>query len=446
MTNKNQDMYQNIIILLINILKKPNLKIKIIKDNEFYEHFFRLVSHLLFLEKEHNVHYQNNIYSKRFAQVLADLRNEDIKILKEDNLTLEMIGNDFNFLQTYMLNIFKVTKNDLIISQEISVKIFEELAEINNAEVINVYQTETITNKKVNNFEQPEQASNDNDSELIESNINLAINNQKDDLAKALDPVQNLHTLKLPTHPAHNQGFYPYTTKSNLTPLLKNFLGYVFILLLLFTMAMSIYGFLTSIDNIEIVRTRNLGKIEKISLPPAGIGWNLSVWNIILEIFLYVVLIYVFFKKPQFLRDKYRVHPMLLLVSFSIIFFNSIYGTYGFLNANSFIQFFRNVFSEVNNYQEVLNQIWNDTYFQVYRILKLVGAGLALLPIILIFIIFSINPRLDRDKLMLADLEYQKALQAALKGEQYTIDVTLYDQDLILEAEKQEEQKKVHEL
>lgn len=74
------------------------------------------------------------------------------------------------------------------------------------------------------------------------------------------------------------------------------------------------------------------------------------------------------------------------------------------------------------------------------------GAGIAIIPILLIFIVFSINPRLDRDKLMQADLEYQKALQATLKGESYVIDASLFDQDLILEAEKQDENNKKHDL
>ena len=178
---------------------------------------------------------------------------------------------------------------------------------------------------------------------------------------------------------------------------------------------------------------------------PILIAWNVSMWNVLLEVLVYSLLTYTFFKKPTFLRDNYRLPPFTLILAIVIIIFSSIFGVFGYLSRGTFDYFFSSSFKQANvtnqEIENILSTIWNNFGFQIYRILKIIVACISIVPILLIGYIFSINPRLDRDKLRQADIEYQKALQASLKGENYEMDSSLFDQELILELEKQKDDK-----
>ncbi|WP_342189401.1 hypothetical protein [Spiroplasma endosymbiont of Dilophus febrilis] len=446
--NNSKNTYENIVNLLVNILQSSKLKLKVIKDDEFYTYFLRLVNSLLFLEQEHHANYEGQRYARSFVQVLADLRDEEIKIVKDDNLTLETIENDCNFLQTYILNIFQISKQELVTPTVISLDIVKELSNIDSNLQKQLLKNDNVLVTSQNN--NSEQISNNNSQILKDSGEKATEADSQKKVNEQLINLQNLQLnlqgLKLPTHPANNQGFYPYTGKPKAMPFFKRVLSYVFMFLLAIVIGINVYGFVAEIKLTDVILKDNLVEPKSFNFRPASIAWNLSMWSIILEILTYAMLTYSFFKKPQFLRDKHRMQPMMLIFAIIAILFNSIYGVFGFLSYNSFVQFFKNAFDQVHNVDSVLEEIWSSSSFQVYRVLKIVGAGIAIIPILLIFIVFSINPRLDRDKLMQADLEYQKALQATLKGESYVIDASLFDQDLILEAEKQDENNKKHDL
>jgi len=59
-----------------------------------------------------------------------------------------------------------------------------------------------------------------------------------------------------------------------------------------------------------------------------------------------------------------------------------------------------------------------------------VAGAFAIAPLIFTVLIIILNPKIDRNKLIKANNEYQKAVTSALKGENYEIDGSLFDENL----------------
>lgn len=74
-----------------------------------------------------------------------------------------------------------------------------------------------------------------------------------------------------------------------------------------------------------------------------------------------------------------------------------------------------------------LKQLPNFTVFKVFAIIT---SAVCILPLFITLVLILINPRLDRNKIIRANSEYQNAINAALSGQKYEIDPTLFDNDI----------------
>lgn len=273
--NNSKNTYENIVNLLVNILQSSKLKLKVIKDDEFYTYFLRLVNSLLFLEQEHLANYEGQRYARSFVQVLADLRDEEIKIVKDDNLTLETIENDYNFLQTYILNIFQISKQELVTPTVISLDIVKELSNIDSNLQKQLLKNDNVLVTSQNN--NSEQISNNNSQILKDSGEKATEADSQKKVNEQLINLQNLQLnlqgLKLPTHPANNQGFYPYTGgKPKAMPFFKRFLSYVFMFLLAIVIGINFYGFVAEIKLTDVILKDNLVEPKSFNFRPASIA------------------------------------------------------------------------------------------------------------------------------------------------------------------------------
>jgi len=65
--------------------------------------------------------------------------------------------------------------------------------------------------------------------------------------------------------------------------------------------------------------------------------------------------------------------------------------------------------------------------FIIFRVFSIITSAVSILPLFIIVVLMLINPRLDRNKVMRANSEYQNAISAALSGKKYDMDQSLFD-------------------
>jgi len=79
---------------------------------------------------------------------------------------------------------------------------------------------------------------------------------------------------------------------------------------------------------------------------------------------------------------------------------------------------------------EVLTWLKGLATFKAFEILIYITTFLTVLPFAVVLVIAILNPKIDRNKLIKANSEYQNAITNALNGKPYEMDPTLFDDTL----------------
>lgn len=411
------NLYKSIINVLINIFKNEKLKKFIIKNEEFYENVFKIVNDLLVLEQDFSETFNDIRYSRVFVQVLANLTNKEIKMIKEDNLTIQAISDNINFIKTYILNVYKIDKSIMSEENDININDIEKLSEISSELKADLEDKPEIQLKAVDqNKEIP----------AIPGNLRDLPGN-----------FQNI--LNFPQSPLVNKTFYPYTSKPKAIPILRQIIGFSFAILCSLAVILAIYGFITKID-IDDPNNKN-GFIRFLDV--SSYSYNSGIFSSMAQIGILFLMAYFFLKPVAMIRERYRIQPVWLIIAIVILLFYTIFDSIALFSSESFKNIIASKYKDVTDQQRenIFDAIWNDKNFQIFRYLKIAFAMVAIIPVIIIFYTIVINPRIDRQKVSRAQQEYQKAISAAMRGEKYQMNPNLFDDDLkkeIAESEKKD--------
>ncbi|AKU79719.1 hypothetical protein [Spiroplasma turonicum] len=440
-------IYSDLIINLSNALKNDDLKQNSFKDPELKKQYTLFVDNLLALEINHSCLYKDKKWSSNFGKTLVNLYKEKIKFIKPDNKKIEDILSDLIFFQTFCFNNYKIEREKLNDNHDIDEEIIKSYSILpegfiktsNNEE--NVYVEPEVVDKDV---EQPNYDSNNNSSNAFNAS-------------------------KVLLHPLQDQRFYPYNSKPKNTKLYK------MILMGLFSAFVILYFIITGIlnfskYNIESADTFkewgfNNEFIEKFS-NFEGLNWPLSysfsiplissVMGVlsILIIFLFSAYVaYLLIQPPRNYKDKYLVPwfiPIAIIFIVGMITYNFIglfqfyfgksnvtstsianilgQSVMGFKTTEEIANWLKDasVSDAINNMTNSLNSSLAygalKVMFWIFFTIEVLCGGMAIFVIV-------INPRLDKNKLIKANNEYNNYINAAMQGKSYDIDKSLYESD-----------------
>lgn len=417
----NVALYYEISSTIYNSLNNLIVRKAIFGDEQLLKILELQISNLFLLEKELK-ELKDKKYALEFLQLISNLVNRSLSITKSSPKNRIEILEERNLLIVTITNVCKtVEKESLERIRQFDDNTFTEL----NDQIV-----------ALNNFSddsseiKPSVSANNNQSlnDNVDGNPNVGVVNNPDNNLNInnLDNASLANLTKLgvlPQHPATNPKFYPYMNKPKYIPLLKKILAGFFLLTTLLTVVTYILTYFVAGD-------------YRIKAGGDEVYYNFGqqLQSMILTIIMTIVLnggfLYSILKPPKLGRDLYRTSYFLIVILIlwvvytvtNLIFImrdDSLLGTF-----NSFLE----KGDKVN--PNALSWLKGLSVFKVFQILAYVTTASAILPIAIILVIAILNPRIDRNKIMRANTEYQNAINNALSGKPYEMDPTLFDDSL----------------
>lgn len=474
---KENQLYTCIIYLLYNIFNNNNLKAQLIINKEFKIKIIQQLCNLLTLEKDYNTNFSGNKFTVPFTQVLANIINEVATIEKVDEMPLNIIEEQYQNCINYINNIFSIKKN--IITQEnlITLEIIEKIPVFIDKNIINnaKQQLNEKNNNNLNNNKEQEKLINtkiinNNNIPEIETEKNVNSYSNKIDINQFMKQIQNISK-----HPRFDPRFYPYTTKPKYIILYKKIVA---ILIIISTISLLILWILTSQLNFNIdtkvtgYKLSNGGfiiigganEIQKninnhnfkynwqpfLKLKMLGAGNQiLNLFNGLLPIIPATYMIFQLLGNKRYLKDRYTVKLLtiitgtivLLYSSLSFIkillpnYLHSMITNFTILNNGIKVNdplIFKGILKPNYNLLHIINQIVNKIKntltYKIIIIFAYITIILNFIVLISIILLIIMMPKIDRQKIIYANEEYQKFLSASMKGEKYEIDPSLFEE------------------
>lgn len=417
------NLYNHIASTLFNSLSNPIVRNEIKVNENILKYTELQISNLFFLESVLSKELAEKKLAKDFLQLTANITDLALTINKSQNKTAIEILEDSNLLVVTIINSCKGIEREslerLQVVNNASFKnINNQISALNNFNTENERQSSQLNQESENNLDQNNQQRNDsNYQQPVNPNIRN-LNNNAD--------IANLSKLGvLPQHPGTNPNFYPYLTKPKVVPILKRILSGMLLTSVLFLVVTI------------IISTFVKGELHLVAAPSETdsptINFVLSKtnnWLIpIMTIVLYLGFAYSFIKTPRTQRDKYHLsYFMLGLLLFWLIVTvaNSFYQT----SDSYYHSYFKALLKKDQTLNpDIVSEMKELSNFMVFRIFSIITSAVSILPLFIIVVLMLINPRLDRNKVMRANNEYQNAISAALNGQKYDIDQSLFDKN-----------------
>ncbi|MGL5268780.1 MAG: hypothetical protein ACRC8P_03340 [Spiroplasma sp.] len=431
----NVELYDEILSSLFNSLSNSIVRNEI-KINESILKYLELqISNLFFLETELAKELNGKNMAKDFLQLTADITNLTLSVTKSHVKTRIQIVEDRNLLIVTIINSCKgVERESLERFRIVDSKTLKNLH--NQIIALSDFTTDEISSSvaKETDINQQNNLENLNNQNQTDNNLkNSNMNNFRN-----LNNMTNLTQLGLlPQHPAANPNFYPYLTKPAIIPKLKRILSGM----LIFS---SLLIVVTIITTMFVKGKLDIYKEEMNKDPVNFILSQTNNWLIIImTVVLYISFAYVFMKPTKILREKYRISYFMLgllffwlVVTISYFFWQISDGYY----ENFFLTLVKK--DDLRPINEVVKAMKNLPNFKVFQIFSIITAIVCVLPLLVVLILILINPRLDRNKIIRANTEYQNAVNAALNGQKYHMDSSLFDSDE--PSDKDKKRKKVN--
>ncbi|WFQ96393.1 hypothetical protein MFERI15568_00830 [Mycoplasma feriruminatoris] len=466
-----QELYLKLINLGLNILKVDKLKYFILKNEEFRLKYIDLVNDILTLEKNHNQNLEDKVFGTTFAKALISITKQTNKQRFEtkDHIKVEDIETNYNQLVSYIVKTFKVVKSKLVsLNEEIS-------EEIINKNAILTDQVISKVEARIAKQEQVKESVTDKTSEQVKTSqteqveVNTVIpveqieveqieqkqTNQQADFLNSFNPnmFANLNNAELPVLPSQDPRFYPYKGKPKFMPYLKIVLCVLAVLSTILLASSLLYLSYTTIDissnsfaNI-IESNKNwddlfkVGDKEILKKFPIGISQItlMFIRGFGLPILIYMIptiLICTYTKKSlSNPREKYRI-PLFPIIFFIMFFIGLTVNLYEFTSLEKFKDAWQKALMAFTSKNDIdINKFFESilkTHIQKFQL----GVGLVLsslvvtiLTLLLAVVLIIVNPKLDREKIMKATLEHQKAVMAIMQGQKYEMDPSLYEED-----------------
>lgn len=415
-------LYNTICSVIFNTLSNSVVR-NIIKTNSNILKLLELqISNLFFLESELRQDLENKKYSRNFLQIISDITDLELSISKSPTKTRTEILEDSNLLVVTIFNSVKgIERESLERLRTINDDSFKELTNQISAlddfnTISNSSQEETVPNNNVAGLNSLNQGNNqpfNGNNNLNNPNMNANFN-----------PNANFNNLTnlglLPQHPAANPNFYPYLSKPSAVPKLRKLLVGALSLSILFILITVITSFFVK-GSLTIDTKKGA---EDFSLS------QLNNWIVIvITLFIFAWSIYVFLKPMKVKREMYHTSLFVLIVLAIWIAFTVGYFFWGITDGFLEQLLKQRVGKDGSFNPDAVAELKKLQNFQIFDIFSIITGSVSILPILILVILILINPRLDRNKVMRANAEYQNAIAAAMSGQKYDIDPTLFDKE-----------------
>ncbi|AKX34125.1 hypothetical protein SLITO_v1c04720 [Spiroplasma litorale] len=441
-------LYEILVKNLSNTFKSDILKVKSLENKILKDQLILMVDNMLSLEIDHKATFLDEKWSRVFGKALVNLLKEKIKFEKPDNKQVDEILADVTFFQTFCFNNYKIDRETLNLEHEISADLIKGLAVISE-------EAKSLHSEKIE--VEPEVV----DKEKEKPNTDSNSNNFQDNLNG-----NQFFNNNIKIHPFQDQRFYPYTSKPKYTKYLKfilaGFIGLFIVFYLITHVFITLnstvvnnyddftnWGFNSSLTNVFKEKNFEYSKWTMATtvgvLPISGV---LSIITIILLIFFGAYTIYILVQSPKFYKDKFHIQTLLPIFTIVFIFFVSynLMGLFMFAfkgddyiktsigsllakvegktSQNDINDWIKSNSTALNNMVSYLKS--KLSYSQTKAIFWVYFVS-TLFCIIQVIIILILNPRLDKEKMMKAKLEYENYINAAMQGKSYEMDSTLFE-------------------
>ncbi|AGR41212.1 hypothetical protein [Spiroplasma taiwanense] len=448
-------IYQNSITTLANLIKNEKLRTNLLYLIELKTQSIQIINNLLVLELEHECTFKDKKWSAIFGKSLVNILKEKIKFEKQDNKSLEDILSDIVFFQTYCFNNLQVSRDELTNeSFEITEDFVKENSKI--TEELKAKYGETVTPEPEVVDKQKEKPNDKKSNKTAGAGIGggpiPGFNSQFNNTF-----TQNGN---LPLHPLQDQRFYPYNGKPKYMKYFKWGLGVSLILSALFYFVISLFitfdyftinkdtlNGLSSVDQTVLEKFTSIKWTLSNSIYSSGANGIFGIIILILMVLMIGWIVYTIVQPPKIYKEKFMIPGMTLVVPSMFIFMM----IFSFLNGFKFLFGTDIQLSVLASYfgNEILgkegdalntwaneNKAWltelsslldGELNFTLLRVLlwlffiSLIASG------VIIVLILILNPKIDRQKLSFANEEYQKMITAAMQGQKYEIDSSIYE-------------------
>ncbi|WP_253301436.1 hypothetical protein [Spiroplasma endosymbiont of Phyllotreta cruciferae] len=475
---KENKLYAHIVYTLYNTFNDDNIKAQVIVNPDFKKLVIQQICNLLTLEKEFNTNLNDNKFTLSFAQVLADITNESEKIEKVDGATFNTLDEEYVEFVQYIVQNFEIEKSYITRENVITNELIDATADFTDEKVIENAQDKL----KIKSNEKEVAELHDQTGPTVGSTSAMGGMGANFPDPNNFDMSQMMQQMaNMPVPPRLDHRFYFYTSKPKYMPLLKKIVAGVVILA---SLLLVILWFLTSYLNIHLNT-----KVIVYTLPgtnsgiivgggadtalhngnnnfskeafPFGSQYNFSImqsaglqtFSGILSILPGIFLGYELLGKKRFKRDNYVVRFWPVVLSIVILLYSAL-SLIQVLLPNMVEKYFNKI-SVPNNgvivkndprlaitgglllpdsdlsetIKSLINEVYNNTTYQILRIFTVILMIIGLIAGILVVILAVLAPKVDRNKLIRANTEYQKAVTAMMSGQKYEMDPTLFDDE-----------------
>lgn len=416
----NVTLYYEISSTIYNSLNNLIVRKAIFGDEQLLKILELQISNLFFLEKELK-ELKDKKYALEFLQLISNLVNCSLSITKSSPKNRIEILEERNLLIVTITNICKtVEKESLERIRQFDDNTFNEL----NDQIIALNNFSDDSTEIKPSVIPNNQILNNN----VDANTNVGIGNKTDSNLNInnLDNASLANLAKLgvlPQHPATNPKFYPYMNKPKYIPLLKKILAGFFLVITMLTVVTYIVTYFVA-GNYPIIAG---GK-------PVYYNFGQQLQSMILTIIMTIVLnggfLYSILKPPKLGRDLYRTSYFLIVILILWIVYTFVNLIF-IMRDDSLLRTFDSFLAKDDKVNpKALLWLKELPAFRAFQVLTYVTTTSSIIPIAIILVIAILNPRIDRNKIIRANAEYQNAINNALSGKPYEMDPTLFDDSL----------------
>ncbi|ATG97382.1 hypothetical protein [Mesoplasma lactucae] len=465
-----QKVYHSIVELLYNVVKNDKLKYWILRDLEYRQQAVTLVNDLITLEKEHDAKYKDEQWSTTFAKAIVIITDTKLRFERLNDRSVEKMYQDYSDFIAYSnknfdTNRLELEHNNLPFTSEtvlLDARITPQKVAHYDEEELKKKEAklkEEESRKKTEEYNQQQWGAAGAGANAGQTQADQQAYNQAENMFESV--MQNM-----PQPPTQDPRFYPYKTKPKWMPTFKIVLGVIVIISAIILIAANAWASATT-----FTLSDSLDKIGNAQLQEAMMKWHLNdvqngqivqgtktiadinnvkfhldttqgtgfmmVFTYILYAIPAIYLGFICFSKPKNTIQKYRVGYGALI--FTIIFFAiTIVQIYHYANPHelqsTWDKFFNKYFDKSDGYSTTLvNEWWNgmEDVYPVKGICAFMDVALAFLSLTIVMCLVTcfLNPKQDRQKIALANAEYQRAVMAAYQGHKYNMSPELFDDE-----------------
>jgi hypothetical protein len=476
-------MYEDVVYLIFNVFKNEKSRTMLKVDPEFEAKILELINDVLLLEKDFNAKLDGNVWFAEFGKALVNILQVKAKFEKVDNKKVDEVYADYSSAMVYITKELELKRKEFEVStvkpDPADLKFYQKVTSV----MIEQYQkkaepkVEVVDDDKV-------KAKTDFSANTAAGGAGFGGANNSGPTGPTPNPGAFAPGMGNMRNPFLDDRFFPYKSKLKHITAHKIVLS-IFILLsivmilvvtilktMVFTTALFKDAFKFDTKGIIRIKDTTSGGAE-IGNSGITIGFSTGFNNmtfysgIIMDLIYLGISIYVCYsllRPVRTYRQSFVVPTSLLIFSLFILLLGVAWSAYSDKDVYSKLSgeeiydlisnTKNNLFTDasypvIEEHRQYIIDFFNDTIknsnllnkqnaaIVAFSIFLGIGAG----AFVSLIVTWSMNPKMDREKVMKLQTEIQLQMQYAMQGQKYDIDKSLF----VPEAEYNAVMNKINE-